>query len=97
MFRLVTPISQKSPSDVSKAPTVDFTPIRIKWTPNGIADFSMKVSPILDQLVANYTISSSKALFDVFLTSVNKTLIEYATATNNSITLPPLSHLNVLF
>ena len=64
------PISQNSPPDVSKAPTVDFTPIRIKWTHSGIADFSTKVSPILDQLVANFTISSSKALFDVFLSSV---------------------------
>ena len=86
---LEVPILQKSPPEVSKAPTVDFTPIRTKWTPNGIADFSMKVSPILDQLVANYTISSSKALFDVFYNSVNKTLIAYATATNKSITLPP--------
>ena len=83
------PISQKPPPDVSKAPTVDYTPIRIKWTPNGIADFSMKVSPILDHLVANYTISSSKAMFDVFLTSVNKALIEYASALNKAITLPP--------
>ena len=89
MVRLEVPILQKSPPEVSKAPTVDFIPIRTKWTPNGIVDFSMKVSPILDQLVANYTISSSKALFDVFFNSVNKTLIEYTTATNKSITLPP--------
>ena len=82
---------------MSKAPTVDFTPIRIKWTPNGIAEFSTKVSPILDHLVANYTISSFKAMFDVFLTSINKALIEYATATNKAITLPPLSHQNVPF
>ena len=74
---------------MSKAPTIDFTPVRIKWSPNEIAEFSKKVSPILDHLVANYTISPSNTMFDVFLTSINKVLIEYATATNKSITLPP--------
>ena len=49
----------------------------------------MKVSPILDNLIANYTISSSKALFETFFLSVNDTLIKYATVTNKSITLPP--------
>ena len=83
------PILQKSIPEVSNAPTVDFIPIRTKWTQNGIVDFSMKVSPILNQLVANYTISSSKALFDIFFQSINKTLIAYATATNKSISLPP--------
>ena len=93
------PIPQKPPPNESKAPTVDFTPIRIKWTPSGVTDFAMKVSPILDQLVANFTISSSKALFDIFFSSVNDTLIKYATATNKAITLPPplQNHLNAPF
>ena len=98
LVRLQVPILQKSIPEVSNAPTIDFIPIRTKWTQNGILDFSAKVSPILDQLVANYTISSSKALFDIFFQSINKTLIAYATATNKSISLPPpfLNHLNVL-
>ena len=97
IVRLQVPILQKPIPEVSRAPTIDFIPIRIKWTQNGIIDFSNKVSPILDQLVANYSISSSKALFDIFFQSVNKTLIAYATATNKSISLPPplLNHLNV--
>ena len=89
LVRLQVPILQKYIPKVSNAPTIDFTPIRTKWTQNGILDFATKVSPVLDQLVANYTISSSKALFDIFFQSVYKTLIAYATATNKSISLPP--------
>ena len=80
-------IPPKPPPNKSNAPTVDFTPIRIKWTPSGIDDFAIKVTPVLDHLVANFTISSSKALFEIFFSSVNDTLIKYATATNKSITL----------
>ena len=84
------PIPQKHSPNESKAPTVDFKPIRIKWTPSGVADFAMKVSPILDHLIANYTISPSKALFETFFLSINETLIKCATATNKNIILPPL-------
>ena len=36
IVRLQVPILHKSIPEVSNAPTIDFTPIRIKWTQNSI-------------------------------------------------------------
>ena len=90
MVKFSMAIQPKPLPKESKAPTIDFSPIRIKWSLSGITEYSTKITPILDNIVASYTISPSTALFESFILSINSALIKYSSATNKVITLPPL-------